>query len=223
MKIPSSDPKSAHQIDPDNAWFISFREGNPTPSWCSKLIWLEHGLQVSYEHFVSRFYIYSKNKSRYKSNHPKQSWSYFLILCSYHWSSHIRCYNGNFKFPCSDSESPQKTSLDTSWTIPNGAGHISWFCAAITDLAILSNTMGISNFPVQIQNLFEKMDLDTNWMIQFKAGHLTLTWCPNHHFGYSRCYKIGISVFRFIISSKNGSRWKLNHPKRRGSILCFPA
>jgi hypothetical protein len=40
MKIPSSDPESAHQIGPDDIWFMSFREGNLTPSWCSKLIHL---------------------------------------------------------------------------------------------------------------------------------------------------------------------------------------
>ena len=109
-----------------------------------------------------------KNKSRYKSNHPKQRWSYFpiftdlailgatvrisnfpvhiqnllkkqvqiqvrssqtglVIFPDFHRSSHIRCYSGNFKFPCSYSESPQKTSPDTSQTIPNGGGHISWF------------------------------------------------------------------------------------------------
>jgi hypothetical protein len=156
MKIPSSDPESAHQIGPNNIWFMSFRGGHPTPSWCSKLIWLKHELQVSYEDFVSRLWISSQNKSRYKLNHPKRSWSYFPILCSYHRSSHIRCYNENFKFSCPDSESPHKTSLDTSWTISNGAGHISRFCAAITDLAILGATMGISNFPVQILNLLEK-------------------------------------------------------------------
>src|SRR5258705_13549775 len=36
-----------------------------------------------------------KNKSRYKLDCPKQSSSYLLILCSYHCSSYIRCYNGN--------------------------------------------------------------------------------------------------------------------------------
>jgi hypothetical protein len=142
-----------HQIGPNDIWFMSFRGGNLTLSWCSKLIYLWHGLQFSYKDFVCRF---SKIKSRYKSNHSKWSWSYFLILCNYHWSSHIRSYNENFKFPCPDLESPQKTSPDTSWTIPNGAGHISQFCAAITDLAILGATMGISNFPVQIQNLLKK-------------------------------------------------------------------
>ena len=31
MKIPSSDPESAHQIGPDDILFMSFRGGNPTP------------------------------------------------------------------------------------------------------------------------------------------------------------------------------------------------
>jgi len=105
IRMPSSYPESAHQIGLDDIWFVSFRGGNLTISWCSKLTCLQHGLQVSYEDFVSRFRISSKNKSRCKSDHPKWSWSYFPILCNYHWSSHIRCYNGNFKFLSSDSES----------------------------------------------------------------------------------------------------------------------
>jgi len=40
MKIPSSDPESAHQIGPNDIWFMSFRGGNLNPSWCSKLIYL---------------------------------------------------------------------------------------------------------------------------------------------------------------------------------------
>jgi len=40
MKIPSSDPGSAHQIDHNDMWFMSFRGGNPTLSRCSKLICL---------------------------------------------------------------------------------------------------------------------------------------------------------------------------------------
>ncbi len=40
MKIPSSDPESAHQIGPNDIWFMSFRGGNPTPSWCFRLIYL---------------------------------------------------------------------------------------------------------------------------------------------------------------------------------------
>ena len=71
-------------------------------------------------------------------------------------------YRSARKILCPDYESPHKTSLDTSQTIPNGAAHISRFCATITDLAILDATMGISNFPVQILNLLEKKNLDTS-------------------------------------------------------------
>jgi len=156
MKIPSSDPESAHQIGPNDIWFMSFRGGNPTPLGVSNWFTCSMGYSSATKILFGGFWISSEIKSRYKSNHPKRSCSYFLILCSYHWSSHIRCYNGNFKFPCPDSESPQKTSLDTSWTIPNGAGHISQFCVAIIDLAILGATMGISDFPVQIRNLLKK-------------------------------------------------------------------
>jgi hypothetical protein len=38
MKMPSSDPESAHQIGPDDIWFMSFGGGDLTPSRCSKLI-----------------------------------------------------------------------------------------------------------------------------------------------------------------------------------------
>jgi len=129
-------------------------------------------LQLEFQISLSRFWISSKNKSRYKLNHLKWSWSYFLILCHYHWSSHIRCYNLNFQFPCPDAQSPQKTSPDTSWTIQNGAGHISQFCVVITDLAILGATMGISNFLVQIQNLLKKWT-----QIQIEQSNLEqVTW-----------------------------------------------
>jgi len=72
------------------------------------------------------------------------------------WFSCSMGYRSAIMNSCSDSESPQKTNLDASWIIPNGAGHISWFFATITDLAILGATMGISNFPVQIQNLLKR-------------------------------------------------------------------
>jgi len=38
MKIPSSDPESAHPIGLYVIWFMSFRRFNLTPSRCSKLI-----------------------------------------------------------------------------------------------------------------------------------------------------------------------------------------
>jgi len=40
MKMPSSNPESTHQIGPDDIWFMSFKGGNLTSSWCSKLICL---------------------------------------------------------------------------------------------------------------------------------------------------------------------------------------
>jgi len=39
-KIPLSDPDSTHQIGSDDIWFMPFRGGNLTSSWCSKLICL---------------------------------------------------------------------------------------------------------------------------------------------------------------------------------------
>jgi len=39
MKIPSSDPESAQSNRAQMIiWFMSFRGGDPTLSWCSKLI-----------------------------------------------------------------------------------------------------------------------------------------------------------------------------------------
>src|SRR5882762_1306940 len=79
-----------------------------------------------------------------------------LILGLDYRNGCIKGYRSATKILYADSESPQKSSLDTSQTIPNGAGCISQFCATITDLAILGATMGISNFPVQILNLLKK-------------------------------------------------------------------
>jgi len=85
-------------------------------------------------------------------------------------------YRSATKISYADSESPQKSSLDTSQTIPNGAGCISRFCATITDLAILGATMGISNFPVQILNLLKKQV-----QIQVEPSQMVLVIFPNYH------------------------------------------
>jgi len=75
---------------------------------------------------------------------------------------------------CPDSESPHKTSPDTSQAILNGADYISQFCAAITDLAILGATIGIKNFPVQILNLLKKQV-----QIQVKPSQTELVIFPD--------------------------------------------
>jgi len=88
------------------------------------------------------------------------------------WFTCSMGYSSATKISFADSESPWKSSPDTSQTIPNGAGHISWFCATITDLAILGATMGISNFPVQIRNLLKKWS-----QIQIERSNLEqVTW-----------------------------------------------
>jgi len=59
-------------------------------------------------------------------------------------------------FLCSDMDSPQKTSLDTSHTIPFGEGHPILILATIIDLAILRAAVRISCFSIQIWILLEK-------------------------------------------------------------------
>jgi len=83
-------------------------------------------------------------------------------------------YSSATKILFADSESPQKSSIDTSPTIPNRAGHIPQFCVAITDLAILGATMGIPNFPVQILNLLKKQV-----QIQVELSQTELVIFPN--------------------------------------------
>jgi len=88
MRIPSSDPESAHQIGLDDIWFMSSRGDDLIIFQCSKLICLQHGLQVSYADFVSRFRILSKNKYTSQiipngAGHISQlSTLYVLIICS---------------------------------------------------------------------------------------------------------------------------------------------
>jgi len=59
-------------------------------------------------------------------------------------------------FLCSDMDSPQKTSLDTSQTIPFGGGHPILISATIIDLAILRAAVRILCFSIQIWILLEK-------------------------------------------------------------------
>jgi len=60
-------------------------------------------------------------------------------------------------FLCSNMDSPQKTGLDTSQTIPFGEGHPILISATITDLAILGVIVRISCFSVQIWILLKKL------------------------------------------------------------------
>jgi hypothetical protein len=53
-------------------------------------------------------------------------------------------------FICSDMDSPQKTSPDTSQTIPFRRGHPTLISVTIIDLAILGATGRILCFPIQI-------------------------------------------------------------------------
>src|SRR5258705_259513 len=59
-------------------------------------------------------------------------------------------------FLCSNMDSPQKTGLDTSQTIPFGEGHPILISATIIDLAILRAAVRISCFSIQIWILLEK-------------------------------------------------------------------
>jgi len=79
MKIPSSDPESAHQIGLDDICSCHLEK-------------------------VTRPLLGVPNRF---------SWS--------------MGYRSAMNILCPDSESPQKTSPDTSQTIPNGGGHISRF------------------------------------------------------------------------------------------------
>jgi hypothetical protein len=65
--------------------------------------------------------IYLKNGSRYQLNHPKQRRSPFPN--THHQFVHIGSYGENFKFPSSDSESPQKLDLEVSWMVTIRGGH----------------------------------------------------------------------------------------------------
>jgi len=72
-------------------------------------------------------------------------------------------------FLCSNMDSPQKTGLDTSQTIPFRGGHPTLISAIITDLAILGVIVRISCFSIQIWTL-------KNWSrysqtIPFREGH----------------------------------------------------
>jgi hypothetical protein len=65
-------------------------------------------------------------------------------------------YRSAMKISCPDYESPQKTGLDTSQTIPFRGGYLTLISATITDLAILGVILRISYFSVQIWILLKK-------------------------------------------------------------------
>ena len=73
------------------------------------------------------------------------------------------------------SESPQKTSINTS-SNHHRAGHVSWFGAAISDLAILGATMWISIFPIK----WPCLDAHTSWTIPKQSRSYSPILCGNH-------------------------------------------
>ena len=106
---------------------------------------------------MSRFWIYSKNQSRHRLNHSIQMRSPNPHFSHYHWFGYIGSYSENFAFLCSDMDSPQDTSPDTSQTIPFWGGHPTLISATITDLVILGVIVRILHFSVQIWILLEKL------------------------------------------------------------------
>jgi hypothetical protein len=75
------------------------------------------------------------------------------------------------KISCPDSESTQKTSLDTGWTTPFGGGHPTLISATITDLAILGVIVRILHFSVQMWILLKKLVQTQVKTIPFRRGH----------------------------------------------------
>ena len=104
-----------------------------------------------------RFWIYSKNPSRHRLNNSIWRRSPNPHFSHHHWFHYIGSYSENFAFLCSDMDSPQKTSPDTSQTIPFGRGHPTLISATIIDLAILRVTVRILCFSMQIWILLEKL------------------------------------------------------------------
>lgn len=83
--------------------------------------WPLQRIQNRYHHSVFRFKFSLKNGSKHKLNHSKQRRSPFPD--TYQWFVHIGSCGENFKFPSSDSESPQKLSLEASWMVPIRGGY----------------------------------------------------------------------------------------------------
>src|SRR5258705_11361402 len=69
-------------------------------------------------------------------------------------------YRSAMKISGPDSESPQKTSLDTGQTTPFGRGHPILISATITCLGIIGSYGKISFFFIQILILLQKRALE---------------------------------------------------------------
>jgi len=112
-------------------------------------------LQTRYEDSLSRFRISLTNWSRFKFNETIWRRSPDLLL---EVSDHIGCimgYRPDMKIMCPYSCSPQQMGLGTLQMNEIGEGHQISFLASTNDFAILGQRVGISNFPLQIQNPLE--------------------------------------------------------------------
>jgi hypothetical protein len=108
MKIPSSDPPSAHWIGPDDVlmtsvggcYMMSFRIAliNLIIAEAIDQLW----------RFCVQILNLHKKKSRHRLNHSISRRSSNLHFSHHHWFCYIGSYSENFMFLCSDMNSPQK-------------------------------------------------------------------------------------------------------------------
>ena len=143
----------------------------PSPGH-SGLFWLYQGLEASYDDSLFRFRISSKNGSGYKLNHPDRRKSPYPHPGTHHRFSHIGSYSGNFNFPSSDPDSPQKIGLDTSWTIPIDECDLtpSWYPNHYFGYCRCYKPD--QRFPSSDSESPWKMGLGTSWTIQIGGGQI---------------------------------------------------
>jgi len=129
---------------------------------------------------------------------------------AHHRFIHIGSYSDIFKFPSSDSESPQKMGLGTSWMKSIGGGHPTPSSCSNTILGIAGATGRISSRDHDIQNPLEKLILKQVKSSKSIFGPISLSpigcllWVNQapHHVGNTR----------FGISSKRHFQWYIKLP-----------
>ena len=158
---------------------------------------------------MSRFIISSKNGSGCKLNHSKQE----VIQPSpdtHHQFIHIWSYSENLKFCSLNLDSPQNLGLDASWTIPIRGGYLTYS----SPIYPYQELQWKFKFFLDLDSP-QNLSLDASWTIQIGGGHLTYS-SPIYPY-WELQWKFSVSLFGSRLSSKFGSRHKLNHPNRRRS------
>jgi len=114
--------------------------------------------------------------------------------CLYHHFRYSKWHSENFKFPCSDLESPLKMGLDASWTVSIGEHHLTCSRCPHCHFGYSGCYRHIQWFWFADLESPPKMSAETDWIDQIRGGQNLKPPGLGQYFGFSGPIRKGIKL-----------------------------